>query len=147
MNALNAKIKPGLEFANHVRNKITGHIENDVLDNSIQWEPTIFQDSHKGNLKIQRFLMYKSILESAINSYVEPTTGLHKIFKHEIDVFADITKNEFYEYFKQLIKDSLEYLSKLISLIDDQIVYFSGLPANLIKNVAITDFKTKNKGR
>lgn len=31
INALKDKIIPGLEFANHVRNKITGHIENDVI--------------------------------------------------------------------------------------------------------------------
>lgn len=147
MNDLRDKILPGLEFANHVRNKITGHIENDVIYNSIQWEPTIFQDSYKGNQNMQRFLIYRSLLESAINSYVDSATGLHKIFKNEIDVFVNISNNEFYGYLRELIRDSLEYLRLLIETMDDKIVYFSGLPANVIKNAANTDFKTKNKGR
>ena len=30
---------------------------------------------------------------------------------------------------------------------NSKIIYFHGLPANLIKNAGGTDFKTKNKGR
>ena len=47
----------------------------------------------------------------------------------------------------QLIKDSLEYLRKLKKTMNSKIIYFHGLPANLIKNAGETDFKTKNKGR
>lgn len=64
------KIMPGLEFANHMRNKLAGHIENDVIENSVQWEATIFSAINKGSRQLQRLLMYKSILESGINSYV-----------------------------------------------------------------------------
>lgn len=146
INALKDKIIPGLEFANHVRNKITGHIENDVIENSVQWEPTIFQDSLKDNELMQRFLLYRSILESAINSYID-ANGKHKIFKQEIDIIYPDTCKLFYTYHMQLIKDSLEYLRKLKNTMNSKIIYFHGLPANLIKNAGETDFKTKNKGR
>jgi hypothetical protein len=53
----------------------------------------------------------------------------------------------FYTYHMQLIKDSLEYLRKLKNTMISKIIYFDGLPANLIKNAGETDFKTKNKGR
>ena len=146
INALKEKIIPGLEFVNHVRNKITGHIENDVIGNSVQWEPTIFQDSLKYNELMQRFLLYRSILESAINSYID-ANGKHKIFKQEIDIIYPDTCKLFYTYHMQLIKDSLEYLRKLKNTMNSKIIYFHGLPANLIKNAGGTDFKTKNKGR
>lgn len=146
MNALKNKILPGLEFANHVRNKIIGHIENDVIGNSVQWEPTIFQDSLKDNELMQRFLLYRSVLESAINSYLD-ANGKHKIFEQEIDIIFPDTCKLFYTYHMKLISDSLEYLRKLKTTMKSQIIYFHGLPANLIKNAGETDFKTKNKGR
>lgn len=146
MNALKNKIFPGLEFANHVRNKIIGHIENEVIDNSVQWEPVIFQDSMKNNGELQRFRLYRSILESAINSYID-TTGKHKIFNQEVDILFPDTCKLFYTYHMQLINDSLEYLRKLKTTMNSKIIYFHGLPADLIKDAGETDFKTKNKGR
>lgn len=146
LNALKNKILPGLDFANHVRNKIVGHIENDVIGNSVQWEPTIFQDSLKDNELIQRILLYRSVLESAINSYVD-ATGKHIIFNQEIDILFPNTSKLFYTYHIQLINDSLEYLRNLKTEMNSKIIYFHRLPANLIKNAGETDFKTKNKGR
>lgn len=146
LNALKNKILPGLEFANHVRNKITGHIENDVISNSVQWEPTIFQDTFKDNETMQRVLLYRSVLESAINSYID-ANDKHIIFKEEIDILYPDTCKLFYTYHIQLIKDSLEYLRKLKTTMNSKIIYFHGLPANIIKNAGETEFKTKNKGR
>lgn len=147
LNELKEKIWPGLEFANHVRNKITGHLENDVIDNSVQWEPTIFHDSNKDDQLMQRLLMYKSILESAINSYIDDKTGAHKLFSQEIDMLFPDTSNLFYMYLQNLIRDSMLYLNLLIGTMRNKIEYFHGLPANLIKSAGETDFKTKNKGR
>ena len=95
---------------------------------------------------MQTFLLYRSILESAINSYID-ANGKHKIFKQEIDIIYPDTCKLFYTYHMQLIKDSLEYLRKLKNTMNSKIIYFHGLPANLIKNAEETDFKTKNKGR
>ena len=147
LNELKEKIWPGLEFANHVRNKITGHLENDVIDNSVRWEPTIFQDANKNDQFKQRLLMYKSILESAINSYIDDKTGAHKIFNQEIDMLFPDTSKLFYMYLQNLIRDSMLYLNLLIGTMRNKIEYFHGLPANLIKGAGKTDFKTKNKGR
>lgn len=147
LNELKEKIWHGLEFANHVRNKITGHLDSEVLDNSVQWEPTIFQDANKDDQLIQRLLIYKSILESAINSYIDEKTGAHKIFNQEIDIIFPGTSKLFYLYLQNLIRDSMSYLSLLIDTMRDKIEYFHGLPANLLKSAGETDFKTKNKGR
>ena len=146
LNTIRNKILPGLEFANHVRNKIAGHIENEVIENAVQWEPMIFQDSIKNTGVFQRFLLYRSILESAINSYID-TTGKHKIFKQEIDIVYPETSKLFYTYHIQLIMDSLEYLRRLKTEMNTKIIYFHGLPANFIKSPGETEFKTKSKGR
>ena len=146
MNALKNKMLPGLEFANHVRNKITGHIENEVIDNSVQWEPTIFRDSIKDNENLQRLLLYRSLLESAINSYIDGT-GKHMIFNQEIDFLLPKTCDLFYSFLKELINNSLEYLHLLKAVMNSKIIYFHGLPANLMINAGETEFKTKNKGR
>lgn len=147
MIKLQKKIRPGLEFANHVRNKITAHIESDVINNSVQWEPFIFHNDIKNKESDQQIRIYKSILESSINSYTCPQTGKHKIFKKEIDIFNHETCNEFYTYMIKLIKNSLKYLDKLKNKINSQIIYFDGSPANLIKEAAATNFETKKKGR
>ena len=107
---------------------------------------TIFQDSLKDNELIQRILLYRSVLESAINSYVD-ATDKHIIFNQEIDILFPNTSKLFYTYHIQLINDSLEYLRKLKTEMNSKIIYFHGLPANLIKNAGETDFKTKKKGR
>ena len=41
----------------------------------------------------------------------------------------------------------MAFINALISIIDDKIEYFAGLPANLIKNAGETDFAVKSKGR
>lgn len=136
-----------LEFANHVRNKISGHLENDVINNAIQWGPTLFHEACKNDRMLQKCQMYKYILESAINSYMDESTHQHKIFKEEIDLSVPHTCQVFYEYLNNLIINSIKYLSFVIEKINSPITYFHVIPLNLIKSAGETDFKTKNKGR
>lgn len=146
MNDLRDKIMPGLEFANHVRNKITGHIEKDIIDNSIQWDPFIFEQNVKDNEIVQKIRIYRSILESAINSYVD-NAGNHKVFKAEIDFFYPKTCELFYRYINELINKSLNFLELLKTHLKSKIIFFKGRPANIIIKAAETDFSVKNKGR
>lgn len=146
LNNLRTQIMPGLEFANHIRNKIIGHLEEEVMENSIQWEPFIFYDSMKENELEQKILIYRSILESAINSYVD-NNGKHKVFNTEIDVFYPTTCELFYAYINELIKNSLLFLDLLKTHLKSRIIFFTGCPANIIIKAAETDFSVKNKGR
>ena len=146
MNELRDMIMPGLEFANHVRNKITGHIEKDIIDNSIQWDPFIFEHNVKDNEILQKIRIYRSILESAINSYVD-NAGKHKVFNTEIDIFYPKTCELFYTYINELIKNSLNFLDLLKTHLKSKIIFFKGRPANIIIKAAETDFSVKNKGR
>lgn len=144
---LQRQIFPGLEFTNHLRNKISGHIETDVMNNTVQWGPYIFEDICKKNKLLQKRLIYQYILESAINSYLDKDTHQHKIFGKEIYLSDSSTCKTFYEYLQNLIVDSIKYLSLVKEIINSKIFYFHGTPANLIKKASETDFVTKNKGR
>lgn len=136
-----------LEFANHLRNKVSAHIENEVLSNTVQWEPLIFQDSSKKNKTAQRLVMYQSLLESSINSYQDDKTEQQKIFQEEIDLNLPYYADMFFEYLYQIVEESLRYLNILISTIDFKIRYFNGLPIDLMRTASETKFKLKAKGR
>lgn len=50
-NELNLKTKnlrKKLEFVNHIRNKIGGHLDNELLKRAAQWEPHIFSKAIEG---------------------------------------------------------------------------------------------------
>ena len=146
MNNLRDNIMSGLEFANHVRNKITGHIEKDIIDNSIQWDPFIFEHNVKDNEILQKIRIYRSILESSINSYVD-NAGKHKVFNTEIDFIYPTTCELFYTYLNDLINNSLIFIDLLKKHLETKIINFKGRPENIIIKAAETDFSVKNKGR
>lgn len=145
--SLHKVLKEKLIFANHLRNKISGHLENQVIGNSIQWEPLIFNSVSKTNKKAQKLVMYRSLLESAINSYVDEETGMQKIFKKEIDLNLPKYAEMFFEYLYAIVNESMTYLELLSTKIDSQIKYYKGMPINLMESAGKTDFRLKAKGR
>lgn len=140
-------LREKLEFANHIRNKITGHLENEVLGITIQWEPFIFNEVCKEGKIGQRLVMYRSLLEAAINSYQDEKTGRQKVFQKEIDLNIPYYAEMFFEHLFQMVDESIEYLEELRTTIDAQIRYFSGIPLDLSQAAGKTDFKLKSKGR
>lgn len=140
-------LRENLKFANHIRNKITGHLENEVLANSVQWEPLIFHEVSKDDKSAQRLVMYRSLLEIAINSYQDERTGRQKVFQKEIDLNLPYYAEMFFEHLFQMVDESVDYLIELRNTIDAQIRYFSGIPLDLTQAVSKTDFKLKAKGR
>lgn len=146
LKGLKLRIIEGLDFANHMRNKITGHLEDEVLKNTIQWEPGIFEVSMK-DTAMQRFLIYKALIESAANSYIDSVSHKHRIFEEEVDLIDPATSKKFREYMVTLVNDSMEFLRKFTSLLNSKLEYFAGNPENLYKEAGETDFRLKKKGR
>ena len=145
--SLHRVLKEKLKFTNHLRNKITGHLENQVIGNSIQWEPFIFNSVSKDNKTAQKLMIYRSLLESAINSYVDEETGMQKVFKKEIDLNLPKYADMFFEYLYETVTDCLNYLEFLSCKLDSQIQYYTGIPLDLMEKAGETDFKLKAKGR
>ena len=145
--ALHQILYDKLEFANHLRNKISAHIENEILSNTVQWEPLIFHNYSKKDKTAQRLVMYRSLLEFSINSYQDDKSGRQKIFQKEIDLNLPYYAEMFFEYLYQTVEESLRYLNILMSTTDIKIKYFTGLPEDLMRSAGKTNFKLKAKRR
>lgn len=137
-------LKKRLRFINHLRNKISGHIDETVLDKLVQWEPFIFNQGFKGNIEAQLLLTYKSLLESAINSYLDENSN-QKIFKTEIDLVYPEDQTLFFNFVGKLNYDSVEFLADIITKLDKLINYWDESQlGNMATKAGKTNFKITN---
>ncbi len=139
------KIRKKLDFIEHLRNKCSGHLDNIVLDKAIQWEPSLFTNEFFHS-EHQICLIYKSLLESAINSYCSDD-GTQKYFNTEIDLFYPPDRNTFLKFMNELESESLIILKNIKDIISPQITTINTM-IDLIAQAAKagqTDFRLKNK--
>ena len=88
----------------HMRNKIGGHLDDDVLIRSAQWIPYIFHEKSKENREFQIGLSYKALLETSINSYIDLNDNeKQKEFGTEIDLGYPPDQSLFFNYLKLLL--------------------------------------------
>lgn len=112
-------LRKRLHFMNYLRNKCSGHLDNEVLDKAIQWEPSLFNkeimfsDAHI-------FLIYKALLESAINSYCDEN-GIQKYFPTEIDLFYPPNWESFLNFMSESQVTSIDFLNDIKTIIASQI--------------------------
>lgn len=112
-------LRKRLHFMNHLRNKCSGHLDNEVLDKAIQWEPTLFNnESMFSNAYI--FLIYKALLESAINSYCDEN-GVQKYFLTEIDLCYPPNWELFLNFMAESQVTSIDFLNEIKKVIASQI--------------------------
>ena len=137
------EIKKRLQFINHVRNKVSGHLDRSILEKAVQWEPQIFKKANQTNQEGQLLLTYKTLLESAINSYID-NDSIQKIFKTEIDLFYQPDQTLFLNFMWELNQDAINFLTNIKNLISDRIEFWD--EEQLIKQAIIagnTDFRLK----
>lgn len=138
-------LKARLEFINHIRNRISGHLDEIVLDKAIQWEPMIFFDLNRNNEGLKTLLLNKSLIESAINSYLDKDAN-QKVFNTEIDLIYPPDNKLFFQFIDKLTIDSIDLLKKLKSMVEIKVKYWSN--ENLVetmKKAGKTDFDLKKK--
>ncbi|MGM1057465.1 MAG: hypothetical protein ACQEWG_16385 [Bacteroidota bacterium] len=136
-------IKKRLQFINHVRNKVSGHLDRSILEKAVQWEPQIFKKANHTNQEGQLLLTYKTLLESAINSYID-NDSVQKIFKTEIDLFYQPDQTLFLNFMGELNQDAINFLTNIKNLIADRIEFWGD--HQLIEQAIIagnTDFRLK----
>jgi hypothetical protein len=108
---LNKELKVKLEQMNFLRNKMSGHLDDQVIDNAIQWQPTLFSNDvikNDGALSI----CYFGLFEASINSYMDDKEK-QRYFGHEIDVCYPPDWKEFITFVSDTCSLSLSYLGKL----------------------------------
>ena len=150
LNKLSKALNPYLEFATHVRNLISGHLDNGIIDNAVQWEPLIFTKAPKRNesnyKEAQLIIIYKTLLESAINSYVDKN-GKQKQFGEELDLNIPQYSSMLLDYMNKANDASFAYLTELMRYLSDKIEYIKDLSGlfNAIQLAAKTDFSNYKK--
>lgn len=137
-------LRKKLQFINHIRNKISGHLDEVVLEKLVQWEPFIFNEGFKGNNEAKLLLVYKSLLESAINSYINNDSN-QKIFKTEIDLLYPENQTLFFNYIGDLNIDSISFLDVIIDKLDSRIDHWDkSQMETFATRSGKTDFNLKN---
>ena len=108
-------LRTKLELMNHLRNKISGHLDNEIIDKAIQWQPTLFSQSSFDDNKVLT-VCYFGLFEASLNSFID-NDGKQKYFNHEIDVCYPSDWKEFSTFIFETYSLSLEYLSKIKGII------------------------------
>ena len=120
---LKKSINNELNFINHIRNKICGHFDENLMLKAAQWQPQIFFDQNK-NQDFKVLLCYTSIFESAINSYVD-LNGNNKMYDYEIDLNLYKYRTLFIETIYKLNNTGLKILKIIIKTLENENIYFS----------------------
>ena len=140
-------IRKRLEFINHIRNKVSGHLDGDLLLRAVQWEPLIFSQEGKGKREFQVTFAYKAVLESAINSYIDPSDKeVQKEFGTEIDLAYPPDVGRFFNYLGNLNIDCIKWLDEMLTIIEKSVKYSNGKEMfDSAKKAGLTDFNLKKK--
>lgn len=137
-------LRKRLRFTNHIRNKISGHLEEKLLEKAIQWEPLIFRAETKDNKDFQIFLSYKTLIESAINSYLDDNSK-QKVFNNEIDLFYQPNRTLFYNYIGKINEDSISFLNEITLILENKIDFWTDENMHeMAKKAGETNFNLKN---
>lgn len=141
----NLRRKGGL--ISHMRNKIGGHLDNDLLKRAAQWTPYIFHKLAKENRNLQIGLCYKSILEASINSYIDLSNNDKvKMFETEIDLSFPPDEILFFNFIGNINLDTIKWIETVIEIIEKDFIYFDNEELFIQSKLAgLTDFNLKNK--
>lgn len=134
-----------LEFIKHVRNIISGHLDDRAIQKACEWEPTIFSEGAKGDMDAQLLFSYKALIETAINSYIDKDE-VQKIFKKEIDLFYPPNQSEFLSFLDSVNTDCIQFLEQVCAELNKEISYHKfedGI--DLYIKAGGTDFKLEKK--
>lgn len=116
-------LKKRLPFIKHLRNKISGHLDEKLLEKAVEWEPMIFSKKIKDNEYGKLFLIYKTLLESGINSFVDKDFK-QKVFNKEIDITYPPDQTLFFNFIGTLNLETIDFLTELIKLLDKSNEYW-----------------------
>lgn len=118
-----SKLRRNLDFIKHIRNKGVGHLDPQLLEKSIQWQPSLFSLEMKGNLIPSAIFSNIAILELAINSYVEES-GEHKVFSSVIDFVYPPDFKEITDYMLLVSQQSVDYMAPRLEFLEENIKYY-----------------------
>ena len=124
------RLNKDLEFINHLRNKVSGHLSDEALDKMIQWKPDIYDEFTKTSAAFQEFHIYRAMLEVAVNSYLDEK-GQQKQFGQEIDFEIPSEWKKFYDYLLNTVNTAIWFLKSVQDIIRPNIKYIKQAETSL----------------
>lgn len=118
-----SSLRKDLEFIKHMRNKGVGHLDEQLIEKSIQWQPTLFNQEVKGNIIPSTIFANIALLELAINSFVSES-GEHKIFSSVIDFVSPKDFSEITEHMLLISQHCADYMAPRLQFLEDNIKYY-----------------------
>ncbi|EGU36777.1 hypothetical protein [Vibrio scophthalmi] len=103
------------EFAKYLRNKFVGHLKQELINKSLEWNPEIrmfLNDMDDPNIA---YVVNQLILETAINTYVDGNQK-HRIFESETDLNYPPDSTRFLKFLTLIIRSSIEFLAKYLEI-------------------------------
>ena len=147
--SLKKELFPLLECAEYLRNKISGHVDNAFVEQSVTWTPQMLSKvqttvSVEKAEQYRTELFIKSLIESGINSY-SVDYGNKGYYLGEIDLLYPPDFKRLMLFVEQVNEKSIKLLELLIPSIEMQVHFFEGLDEQLsaLSYAASMDFGTK----
>lgn len=141
LSGLFGECRENAEFFSYLRNKFTGHLSDDLIEEAIAWKPelplTLEQDHDANTILIYNYWL----LETAINTYVG-TDGNHKVFDSETDLQypPDLKR------FETILVATIDQAGKFLSCVENILKPTVSLPVTeaekmeLFKKAGLTGF-------
>lgn len=143
-------LTPKLECIEYMRNKICGHIDDDFVNFAIKWNPHMMAEAkedkdYQGKDEMFRIeLLSKSMIESAINSYIVDVPT-QTIFKSEIDLFYPQNYMELTTFIKDIISLSISFTDKFSKVLETDIEFYDDKSLfKAYKEAGLMDFGIKS---
>jgi hypothetical protein len=146
LNVKYSEFKKECEFIKYLRNKFSGHLKQELVEKSLEWNPGMLLFLERMDEPMVAYFVNQLILETAINTYTD-VNGNHKVFDTETDLNYPPDIERFLILLTNVVRGSVEYLgayievrsSELLSEINESSSLETQL--NLARVASQTEFK------
>lgn len=114
------KFRLEANFFSYLRNKFTGHLTDDLIDKTLEWQPFILFTLNRDYDPTSILLYNFWLLETAINTYVDGS-GKQKVFEGDTDLVYPPDKERFEKTLLRSIELASDFLSSLESILKSTI--------------------------
>ena len=111
-------IRKSLEHSGKLRDKISGHIDKEVLKALINNEPILFYANF--SRKAQSTIASSKLIEIALNTYISKD-GNQVIFGHDIDFMYPPDYREFLRWMENLVTEAIQVNDLILQELDKHI--------------------------
>lgn len=115
-------MKKDYEFIQYIRNKFVGHLQVELINKAIEWQPFLKYNLSYNNQNSPDAMDISNLwlLETTVNTYVKPDEK-HKIFNSDSDFHYPPDLKRFNIFLYKNINNGINYLDIIIKTLEDQL--------------------------